>query len=353
MKRFEHGGDIYTHRGALDFSANLNPLGMPQSAREALHAGIESGAFEPYPDTRCTGIARSIAKMEGVDVQQVVVCAGATDLIGRIVMAIAPEYALVCDPCYCGYEQALEQHGVKVMRHTLREEDDFALTDAFISELEHLAAARKPPELIFLANPNNPTGLVVDAFLLESVLKVAASLHSCVVVDECFIDFTSATSMIARINEYPQLIVMKAFTKIYAMAGLRLGYGICSESSLAARLQQAGQPWAVSTPAQLAGVAALGEQGFVEKTRSFVADVREKLKQALESEPLSLRVIDGQANYLMFECHRALYEPLLERGILIRRCENFEGLDGSWYRVAVRTHEENAQLIAALEEVLA
>ena len=135
------------------------------------------------------------------------------------------------------------------------------------------------------------------------------------------------------------------------MAGLRLGYGICSDVELLNRICAAGQMWAVSTPAQVAGVAALSAKDWPERTRAYVNGERTRLANALSER--GLRVIDGKANYLLFQCGDELYEPLLQRGFLIRRCENYEGLDASWYRIAVRTEQENGAFLAALQEVLA
>ena len=343
MRRFEHGGNIYAHEGVVDFSANLNPLGMPQIARDALSGGVER--FEAYPDPKCAELTHAIARFFEVGESQVICTAGATDLIERIVRVSQANTALIVVPCYSGYEQALIQHGTHIAICALRDEDDFALTDDFLQSMTDDIS------LVFIANPNNPTGLTIASDVLEAVLARAADIDARVVLDECFIEFTDASSMVGRIHEHPQLIVMRAFTKTYAMAGLRLGYGICADESFVRELHEAGQPWAVSTPAQVAGLAALRATGFVEESRAYVAQERAWLKTELGC--LGLRVIDGKANYLMFRCERALYEPLLECGLLIRCCDNYIGLDSSWYRVAVRTHSENARLIDAMRGVLA
>jgi len=138
---------------------------------------------------------------------------------------------------------------------------------------------------------------------------------------------------------------------MYAMAGLRVGYGICSDEELVVRLAGAGQPWAVSGPAQVAATAALADSDWVQRTRCYVDEQRELLAGGLRE--CGMRVIPGRANYLLFQSGRALYEPLLQRGFLIRRCGNFQGLDESWYRIAVRTATENEAFLRALREVCA
>ncbi len=342
MRRFEHGGDIYTHGDVIDFSANLNPLGMPQGVRENLRENIER--FEAYPDQQCSRLKRALAHTHGVDKTQIVCTAGATDLIDRVVRVMAPCTALLAAPCYLGYEQALVQHGVQVRHHFLNEHEDFVLTPKFLQSIDGEIA------LVIIASPNNPTGLPVDPDVLQAIIKRAADVGARVLLDESFIEFSTAPSMMSHIQDHPHLIIARSFTKVYAMAGLRLGFGVCADSDFIRLLHERGQPWAVSTPAQLAGCAALERQEFVEESRSYVRHTRAELESTLRS--LGLRCIKSDANYIMFKCERALHEPLLERGFLIRRCENYVGLDDTWYRIAVRTNEENARLAAAIEELL-
>lgn len=344
MGRFDHGGDTYGHPGVVDFSANVNPLGMPQAAREVLAGSVD--AYAAYPDPACRDLTRALAARAGVDPGWVLCTAGATDLMSRVCQALRPRRALVLAPCYGGYEQALVQAGAGVRRHTLTHEEGFALTPRVLGDLD------EGVDLAFLASPNNPTGLTIARPLLRDILERARDLGVWLVLDECFLGFTDLPSATSLCAAYPNLLVMRAFTKTYAMAGLRLGYGICADAALMGGLRAAGQPWAVSTPAQLAGLAALGEQGFLERTRAFVGRERARLAQGLAT--LGMEVLPGEANYLMFQSPVPLYDALLARGVMVRRCQNYQGLsDGLWYRVAVRTHGENDLLLARLEEVVA
>lgn len=152
------------------------------------------------------------------------------------------------------------------------------------------------------------------------------------------------------LGQSPNLLILKAFTKLYAIAGLRLGYCLCSDTALLGRLREAGQPWAVSGPAQAAGMAALGETEYVQAVRALIRAQRPRLAQALAR--LGLRVIPGEANYLLFHSPVPLEEPLRERGILIRDCSNYHGLSRGWYRTAVRDGADNGRLLAALKDIL-
>ena len=342
MERFEHGGDLYAHPGVLDFSASINPLGIPQGAVEALHASIET--FVAYPDPYSRDLRSALATFERVPEEWVLPCAGATDAITRLCQVVQPGSALVCDPCYAGYEEALIQVEAKLVHHHLRTEQGF-LVDADV-----VGAIGDSVQLVFLANPNNPTGICLDQSVLVSCLERAGEVGAIVALDECFIDLTERTGSTDLLARYPHLVIVKALTKTYALAGLRVGYALCADTSLLERMRRAGQPWAVSTPAQVAGVACLRDADYLRKSLLLLAAERAFLQEGLSA--LGLDVIPGEANYLLFEGPVGLREMLLARGVLVRSCENFVGLGPCWYRVAVRACDENQRLLTALKEAL-
>ena len=173
-------------------------------------------------------------------------------------------------------------------------------------------------------------------------------------VDECFMDFAedpARCSLCGLLEGWPELVVLKAFTKTWAMAGLRLGYALCGSEALAKALAEEGQPWPVSLPAQAAGMAALDERDYLATLRELIAGERQRMREALTA--LGLKVVPGEANFLLFHTEeRALSEKLREKGILLRDCSSFRGLEPGWYRTAVRTEAENGELLRALQEVL-
>ena len=172
-------------------------------------------------------------------------------------------------------------------------------------------------------------------------------------VDECFLDFLPEGEGLSAKHlrkNGKKAIIVKAFTKLYGMAGVRLGYFLCSDTELLARMRAAGQPWAVSSLAQAAGIAALDETEYVAKVRALIEAQRPVLADGLRA--LGLRVIEGRANYLLFRAPEALGEALRRKGAVLRSCGNYPGLDASWYRTAVRTENENRQLLALLAETL-
>mgnify|MGYP000876115267 CR=1 FL=1 len=213
--------------------------------------------------------------------------------------------------------------------------------------------AKEKPDIIFLCNPNNPTGITIPQDLLEEILETCAMQGIFMVVDECFLDFVKDPekhTLKGKLEKYPGLFILKAFTKRYAIPGVRLGYGFCSDGEVLDRMEAVTQPWNVSTMAQQAGMAALKESEYVEAGRQIIfresAWMKEKMRQ------VGLTVYPSEANYIFFYGPEDLFERCVAKGILIRDCSNYPGLKKGYYRVAVKLHEQNEKLIEVLEEVL-
>lgn len=346
-----HGGDwagFEAEYGAggkpLDFSANVSPLGLPEGVRSAAAAALAEA--ERYPDPLCRALREAIGRAEGVCPDWILCGCGAAGLIYRAVLARRPRRALVTAPAFAEYEAALDLIGCRTSRYPLDEARDFQLDEGFLD------AITPETDMVFLCQPNNPTGRTVPPALASAVLDRCQRAGALLVADECFVDFLDdpeAYTMKGALGARKNLLILKAFTKLYAMAGLRLGYCLCGDGALLEAMGRAGQPWAVSGPAQAAGIAALGETEYVQSVRALIARERPRLARALEE--LGLRVIPGEANYLLFASPRPLLEPLRRRGILLRDCGNYHGLGRGWYRAAVRTEEDNRRLIAALREI--
>ena len=205
-----------------------------------------------------------------------------------------------------------------------------------------------------MCQPNNPTGQVTPPELVQKLLRRCAACGAVLVVDECFLDFLPDRDALTAkqfLYDASNLIILKAFTKLYAMAGVRLGYALCGNAALMDKMRAVGQPWAVSSLAQAAGLAALGETAYADCVRDLIAEERPKLAAGLRA--LGLYVVGGRANYLLFQAPADFGETLRRRGAVVRSCANYPGLDGSWYRTAVRTNAENQKLLQIMGEVLA
>ena len=348
MMQLVHGGDWAGYRAqygqdALDLSANVSPLGLPEGVAKAITAALATA--DRYPDPLCRALRAKLAVHEKVPMEHILCGNGAADLIFRLVWAAKPRTALLPAPTFAEYAAALETAGCTVRRHFLQEKEDFAVTETFISAVD------EDTDMVFLCQPNNPTGQLTPLPLVEALLHRCEACGALLVVDECFLDFLPESEALSakKLLASPNLIILKAFTKLYGMAGVRLGYCLCSNTALLDKMQSAGQPWTVSSLAQAAGLAALDETTYV--AEMCIRDrQRPILREGLWS--LGLRVLEGKANYLLFQAPETLGDALRQRGIVLRSCGNYPGLDGSWYRTAVRTAPENQQLLKALQEVL-
>lgn len=346
-----HGGDWAGYRAefgcdALDFSANVSPLGLPAGVAAAITNALPTA--DRYPDPLCRELRAALAGAEGVPADWILCGNGAADLIFRLALAVRPRRALLPAPTFAEYEAALQTVGCAVQRVFLREENEFAVTEEFID------AVTPETDIVFLCQPNNPTGQVTPPARVERLVRRCAECGAVLVVDECFLDFLpdrDAWTAKQLLRDAPQLIILKAFTKLYAMAGVRLGYALCGDAALLEKMRGAGQPWAVSSLAQAAGLAALQETAYAGAVRALIAEQRPRMAAGLRA--LGLRVMDGQANYLLFRATPDFGEKLRRRGAVVRSCANYPGLDAAWYRTAVRTAEENTRLLQIMGEILA
>ena len=339
-----HGGDIYGEEVRLDFSANTNPLGTPEGVIRAMRESL--GRVDRYPDPYCRRLVRAISQFEGVGPERILCGNGAAELIYSFCEAAGIRRGVELAPTFSEYALGLTRNGGTMERYTLTRESEFQLDGAFLHFLE-----RVRPDAVFLCNPNTPTGKTISRHLLEEILAFCGEHAIRLFVDECFADLSDREETLKDLlEENPHLFILKAFTKSYGMAGVRLGYCLCADEDLLTRMAHTVQPWNVSTLAQAAGTAALEEGEFLRKTRALIQRERVWLREQLED--LGFWVCPSEANYLLFRGPETLHRDLRKQKITIRNCDNYYGLGPGWYRTAVRRREENEQLIQAIREVL-
>ena len=334
-----HGGDIYGGI-ALDFSANVSPLGTPRSVTDAIERALPE--LYRYPDPYCRTLVQTISEYEGVPKNFVLCGNGASELIYAYCGAVRPKRAMELAPTFSEYSLALRRTGCEVVHFALKQEENFDLRENFLPIL-----AREKIDALFLCNPNNPTGRLIADDLLEEILRICREKNIALFVDECFLSLSDGgVDLTPSLSDFPQLFILKAFTKSFGMAGLRLGYGLSADEALLRKMSAAVPPWNVSTLAQAAGVAALGDAEFLERNRAVIRAERPRLEERLRE--LGFWVCPSQANYILFRGEAGLADRLRERGAAIRDCANFEGLGPGWYRAAVRLREENDALLDAM-----
>ena len=345
LGNYAHGGDVYKNRVTLDFSANVNPFGTPGPVKAAIRAAAEDAAR--YPDPYCLQLREKLAALHGVSPETILCGNGAAELIFSFAQALRPNSALLPVPSFAEYETALRSVGVEPAFYPLLRENGFALTE------DILDAITPDTGVLMLCSPNNPTGRSIAPELLLRIVDRCRETGTWLLSDECFQDLCDedrSFSLIGSLKDGNRVLILRAFTKTYGMAGVRLGYAVSQNRELLMKMSETVQPWNVSNAAQKAGLAALDCPDWAKDARTLFRAEKAYLMKELSARGIS--VLYGDANYLLLSGVPGLYEKLLERGILVRDCGNYRGLGPGDVRIAVRTHAENAALIAAITEVL-
>ncbi|MEK6621081.1 MAG: threonine-phosphate decarboxylase CobD [Planctomycetota bacterium] len=348
-----HGGNIKAIRNdgssIIDFSANINPLGYPAEVRKVLWENFDE--IKHYPDIDCSALRSGIAQKVGHTEHEILVGNGSTELFYLIPRAIKPAKGVVFQPTFNEFAEALRCSGAGVIHCVLKAEEGFHF------QYHSTLFEDDKVEMAFLCNPNNPTGQLVEKTVILDMVKRHPRITF--VIDEAFIDFVDTPERYSVVHEasaLQNLVVVRSLTKFYGFPGLRIGY-LVTHGDRVEKMMAQKEPWTVNTLAQLAALAALADVEFVSRTRAFVFEEQSFLFNGL-SQINGISPYQPTANYLFIKItgrnttSPALRKQLLEYGIAIRDCSNFVGLDDTYFRVAVRTREENTRLIDALKDAV-
>jgi len=336
--RHKHGGDVFSNKNCIDFSANINPLGMSEYVRKSILESVDS--CERYPDTKCRGLRKALSVHEKFSAENIICTNGAAELIFAICFSYKPKKALLTAPSFGEYAEALTACGCDIEYYYLDENNDFAAGYDFIEKIGY------GTDIVFFTNPNNPVGNSYDYQFIKSLYEKCRENKTLLAVDECFLDFIDRGNDISAkrlLNEYDNTIIIKALTKFYAVPGLRIGYGLCKNSAMLSRISLCLQAWNVSSLAQTAGEHCFDDKNFENKTIKYIKE--EKIYLLRELKNLGVKVYGSSANYIFFKEDENFSKDMLKLGILVRDCRNYEGLSAGFYRIAVRRHDENTKLV--------
>jgi threonine-phosphate decarboxylase len=345
MSFCSHGG-VYSVNPQLvkgDCSSSINPLGTPRKAIAAIQKNARLLA-PMYPDPECRELKKSVSRYLRVDPEWISVGNGAVEIIYWFAQAFAKSRVVIPVPTFCEYELASRKAGAEVTFVTLH---DFKLDANEIVEMARGADA------VFLCNPNNPTGILATEEIREVIESVDSSTK--ILLDECFIELVddpNANSVISRIKEFDNLVILRSLTKSFGLAGLRVGYSVCNPS-LAEKLSANRIPWNVNGLAQAAGVAALADKKHLPRARAIIKKERKFLHDRI-AKLESFRPSRSDANYFLVALKSRdsaqFCDALLKKtGVLVRDCSTFTGMGSRYIRVAVKSHNENLRLLKALE----
>jgi threonine-phosphate decarboxylase len=355
-----HGGEVLDaacksgikRETLLDFSSSVNPLGTSRKALAAAEAAF--GQVSTYPDSMSSELRMVIAEHYKVLKENIVVGNGSTELMYLFaeVFLSKGDIVVMAAPTFGEYEGAVRKTGADIRFIKLRAEDQMLDVDAFI-------AGMVGAKMVFVCNPNNPTSLLVPQGDLKRILDFALARDILVFLDEDFLEFVEneqSFSMINHIDKYPNLFILRSFTKLFGLTGLRVGYGIACREIIDV-LMCTKIPWNVNCLAQAAAVVALNDVEHLRKTCQLICEEKGYLQKGFDNV-LGFRVFVPDANFFFIDIRKTGYtaselaQKLLEYGIIIRDCSSFEGLDAYYIRIAVRLHEENVRLLQVLGKVL-
>lgn len=343
----EHGGDIYNNRVDIDYSVNLNPEGIPYEVKVAIVDTLEN--INKYPDMDSAYLRDLIAGNNNVSRDEVVITSGASEAIMAAVRVISPNKALLIEPSFYGYRHALEAVSCKeIVQYRagcdyLIGEDLFDMIDSSV-------------DVIFINNPNNPTGRLIDDALFFRILDKARTVGTKVILDESF--YYMSAAVVDRYNreigrllkEYEGLYIIRSYTKLFAIPGVRAGY-VLSNSSNCVKLTSQLPEWNVSEFAKRASITCerIMNEEYVGKVYRYIVKERKFLKRGLES--YGLKTHESDTCYFLVEANTELYAKLLDRKILVRDCSNFDSLCQGTFRLAVKDHESNVRLLEVIGEI--
>lgn len=353
MASFGHGGNAkeisrrnnIAYDKIIDFSANINPLGMPESVKKAIIENLNEA--EKYPDITYYELKSAISSFENITLNNILLGNGAAEVLFNVVRGINPRNSLILAPTFSEYEEAVKAINGNIIYYKLKEENQFRIQEDILSYIS------KELNLLFICNPNNPTGVITERKLILKILEKAEENNVFVLIDESFLDFIKEDlSLVEYIGKFEKLIIIKSVTKFFALPGIRIGYGISSNSQLIKKVESISPAWNINIFAEIATKIGLKDENYIRKSIIYINDEKEYLFGELKKIS-KLKIYKPSVNFILFQTLTKidLQKELLKHDILIRSCSNYNGLNHNFYRIAVKNHEENTILVKSLVDI--
>ena len=363
-----HGGNIYkifrekNIDKILDYSSNINPYGLPENLKKEIFEKLF--VLERYPDPDYIELREKIAEKNNLNIENIIVGNGATEIIFLFMKILSPKKVLIVSPTFGEYERAIKSSiladdSLEINYFELKEAENFVLN---IKNLE--TELENNYDLLILCNPNNPTGQFLKLKKLEEILKICEQKNTKLFVDEAFVEFVEDwenESIINSKENKENLFVIRAFTKFFAIPGLRLGYGICFNNNLLKKMLEKKEPWSVNNIADLAGKTVLDDENYIQKTKEWIKDQKKYMYENLNKIE-GLRAYKTEVNFILLKIEDNLLEKgldvknlrkkMLEKGILIHDASNFIYLDKHYFRLAIKDKLNNEKVIETLTSIL-
>ena len=363
-----HGGNIYkifrekNIDKILDYSSNINPYGLAENLKKEIFEKLF--VLERYPDPDYIELREKIAEKNNLNIENIIVGNGATEIIFLFMKILSPKKVLIVSPTFGEYERAIKaatlaNDSLEINYFELKEAENFVLN---VKNLE--TELENNYDLLILCNPNNPTGQFLKLKKLEEILKICEQKNTKLFVDEAFVEFVEDwenESIINSKKNKENLFVIRAFTKFFAIPGLRLGYGICFNKNLLKKMLEKKEPWSVNNIADLAGKTVLDDENYIQKTKEWIKDQKKYMYENLNKIE-GLRAYKTEVNFILLKIEDNLLEKdldvknlrkkMLEKGILIRDASNFIYLNKHYFRLAIKDKLNNEKVIETLTSIL-
>lgn len=352
-----HGGNIWQYskssrRDIADFSININPLGMPEKVKDSIVKHVDK--INHYPEPESKYLKESLARFHGLSGYNFLAGNGSIELIHLIPRALKAKTVLMPVPTFSEYEFAAKANDANCLFVKSTEKNNFRI------DVSGLIRLIPKTDMVFLCNPNNPSGSVLPRQEILSLLKACKRSNATLVIDEAFVDFVSTSNDIAMDFESARnrhLLVLRSLTKFFVLPGLRAGYVVGHKDTID-RLSRYAYPWNVNTLAQIISGEVIKDKGYIRHTRNLIPQERAYLYDHLGGIK-GIRVYPSEANFFLCKLGDAkiknvtvLSKRLIRHRILVRSCANFRGLNDNFFRIAVKNREENIRLISALKDIM-
>lgn len=351
-----HGGDIYTNgllkgRDLIDYSSNINPLGIPSAFKNKIQEAFE--ATTRYPDYRYRELRKSIIEYhneyDGVNIEEdmILLGNGASEILDLGISSI--KNILIVVPSFIEYEDISKKWGANIEFSVLDEYMEYDYDD-IISKLEHCHG-------MILGNPNNPSGNKINKECFKNILDYCEGNNKKIIIDEAFVEFTSeGSSLLTLINEYKCLLIVRAITKFFGMPGVRFGYGITSNEQWINSMKDKQNPWNVNTFGEYAAIYSFKDKDYIEESKKWIRDEIPYVLQKLKELSFVDRVYNTNTNFVLIKLKgisgQELYAKCLDGNYVIRRANNFRNLDDQYVRFAIKDREKNQHFIKFLKDYI-
>lgn len=340
----KHGG-YFGKEEIIDFSVNINPLGVSEKVIKKVHEVL--GDIIKYPEIDGKSTRNIIAEKLDFKSEEIILGNGATELIYLFARAIKPKKVLIIQPTFNEYKRAFKLNEATVVNFINKWEDDFDIDiDSLILKIRN-----EKPKVLVLCNPNNPTGGQIKLNKLKIILEELNKINSYMLLDESFIDFSENKSLESLINNY-NIFILRSMTKYYAIPGLRLGFGL-GNKKLIDLLNAYKEPWTINSLSLSIVESLLDDYEYINKTKEWYVKEKEYLYQEIKKLD-KIKIYESDTNFFICKLENSkskeLNDFLLNEKIYIRTCEDFIGLDETFFRIAVKNHYDNVKLIESLRE---